>query len=118
MHADRMAVVTHWMCASLKPSLKSDGSIRSRCLYRSTSAPGQLRHPGSADFLRATEATARARRAHHLEPGTILSDHPGATARSHAAYTLEMAGRVIEENRPNVDLANCIGGKSSQSAAT
>jgi hypothetical protein len=97
MHAARIAAVTRWMCAILKPSLKSDDSVRSRCLCRATIATEQLRHAGSANLLQAAEATARARRAYHLEPGAILSDHPGATARSHAAYALEMAGRVIEE---------------------
>ena len=62
-----------------------------------TSAPEQLRHPGSADFLHPTDATARARSAHYLEPRAILSDHPGATAGPHAAHAIEMAGRVIEE---------------------
>jgi len=91
MHADRMAAATRWMCASPKRYR----SARTQHLRHSTSATEQLRHPGSADFLRATEATARTRRAYRLEPGAILSNHPGATARSHAADTLEMAGRAM-----------------------
>ena len=64
--------------------------------------PQQLRHPGSADFLHPTDATARARSAHYLEPRAILSDHPGATAGPHAAHAIEMAGRVIEETGASV----------------
>src|SRR5689334_2174068 len=92
MHAVRMAAATRWMCASPKRYR----SARTQHLRRSTSAPEQLRHPGSADFLSAKAATARTRRAHHLEPGAILSDHPGAAAGPHAAYALELAGRVTE----------------------